>query len=525
MPAKTIMIQGTASNVGKSIVATALCRILTRQGYRVAPFKAQNMSNNSFPAIEGGEIGRAQAVQAEACGIAPSVLMNPVLLKPEADQKSQVVVMGKPFRRLSAGKYYTYQKELMFVVKQALRELMKNYDVVVIEGAGSPAEMNIKARDIVNMSVAKLVQSPVILVGDIDCGGIFAQLTGTLNLLSSAERKLVKGFIVNKFRGSKKILDPGLRWIEQRTHKKILGVLPYIHELGIAEEDSVALQKKGTGLSYNLPVRQAGLSPFLEVGQRNQLLIHVLKLPRISNFTDFEVLEKESDVHLKYVTAPLRNEMPDLVLIPGSKSTVADLRFLWQSGLADQVKRFAKAGVPIVGICGGYQMLGEKIRDPHGIESDESSCRGLGLLPAETTFSKGKSTVQVKATHLESGLDVEGYEIHMGKTKSRNGSAPLFQISERDGKIVKNTYDGIVSNNVSGTYIHGLFDQNRFRRFFLNQIRQSAGLPKRPKRCQAPTQCLPVRQAGLAPFDQLADIAEQNIDMKFLMNILQGKVK
>ncbi len=503
MPAKTIMVQGTASNVGKSVLVSALCRMLKNKGFKVAPFKAQNMANNSYVTLDGGEIGRAQAVQAEAAGIKPSVLMNPVLLKPTTDRKSQIVVMGKPTGIMAAMEYQKYKKSLIPVVEKSLRSLMASYDYVVIEGAGSPAEINLKKHDIVNMSVAKMVSSPVILVGDIDKGGVFAQLIGTFELLDAQEKKLVKAFLINKFRGDKKILDPGLDWIEKKTKRKILGVIPYLSNHGISEEDSVVLQDSHSS----------------QRADGKKLLIHVIRLPRISNFTDFEALSKENDVLLQYIEKPNRHVLPDLLIIPGSKSTIADLKALWSSGFVDYIKRCVKAGVPLVGICGGYQMLGERILDPQHVEANKSSCEGLGFLPTVTVFRREKTAAQVKAIHVESQTEIEGYEIHMGCTQGRNGHSPLFKITERHGMAIED-FDGMVSTStngepfVMGTYIHGVFDLAPFRRYFLDKIRKIASLNPIGNAKRAS------EDEAADPYDRLAKLVEDNVDMKFLNQVL-----
>jgi len=506
MPAKIIMVQGTASNVGKSLIVAGLCRLFKNKGFDVAPFKAQNMSNNSFATLDGGEIGRAQSVQAEACGIRPTVHMNPILLKTMTDRKSQVIVLGKPAGNMKAVEYEKNKGRFARVVKKSLQTLTRSHDIVVIEGAGSPAEINLKMRDIVNMSVAKMASSPVILVGDIDRGGVFAQLVGTYDLLDEDEKKLIKGFLINKFRGDKRIFMPGIKWIEKRTGKKILGVVPYIQDHAIPEEDAFFLQ---------------------EDAKRNQpdlkrLLVQVVRLPSISNFNDFEPLGREGDVMLEYVHRPDRHRLPDLFIIPGSKSTVADLKFLRRSGFADFIRRCVSARVPVLGICGGYQMLGNRILDPERVESDKSHLEGLGLLPMTTVFNRKKVVSQVKAVHIESGSHVKGYEIHMGRHRGQNGNTPLFRIIERHGKPV-NDYDGQVLNLgkspdrsgfIMGTYIHGLFDQPGFRHFFLNRIRRHSGL--------APLSYGKKNHAGRSAdkYDKLAKILEDNLDMKELKKIL-----
>ena len=504
--AKTVMVQGTASNVGKSVVATALCRILKRNGFRVAPFKAQNMANNSQVTEEGGAIGTAQAVQAEACGLAASPWMNPILLKPNSDTTSQVIILGKVAATLTAREYQRRKKDFFPYVDEALNRLRQEFDVVVIEGAGSPVEINLKHDDIVNMAVAKRVSSPVILVGDIDRGGVFAQIVGTFELLEPEERNLVRAFLINKFRGDKDILKPGIEWIEKKIQRRSLGVLPMMADLRIKEEDSVVLED--------------GKSPAVDNASQ-KLLIHVIRLPRISNFTDFEPLARERDVILEYVREPQRHRCPDLLIIPGTKSTMADLAFLRESGWDNHVKRCVRRGSAVLGICGGYQMMGQSLHDPHHVESAESDMRGLELLPVVTRFNREKTTVQVKAVHLESQLPVAGYEIHMGETQNLNGARPLFQITERQGKSV-DAMDGLTSGTggarLWGTYIHGLFDLPGFRRHFLDQIREHYGLN--------PFKTPETSPSGFFenPYDRLARTVEDNIDMNLLSGILEEQL-
>ncbi len=521
MPAKALMIQGTASHVGKSAVAAAFCRILTRRGYRVVPFKAQNMSNNSCVAKEGGEIGRAQAVQAEACGLEPSILMNPVLLKPESDSKAQVVLMGKPVARLTSIADPLYQKRCVPRVREALKTLMGQYDYVVIEGAGSPAEVNLKRHDFVNMRTAKLAKAHVILVGDIDWGGIFAQLVGTYELLAGSEKKRVQAFLINKFRGNPKILKPGLDWITRRTGKKVLGVLPFVSDFDLDEEDSIS--QKGGRTDLNGLRANTYLDALSGNGRDHrsvhvttqQLLIDVIWLPHVSNFTDFHALEREKNVVLRYLDKPDRHRLPDLVILPGTKSTLKDLEHVRKSGLADYITRCARAGVPVLGICGGYQMLGRSLSDPMGVESDGDSRPGLGLLPVRTVYHREKKTTRVRAVHLESRSEVSGYEIHIGQTKALNGAAPFLKILERDGQQVKSCYDGVFikkdATYVMGTYVHGLFDHPGFRRHFLNQMRFKAGLASEGTHHEGQT---------LNPFDRWADIVEENIDRKFFERMM-----
>ncbi|MFC1942597.1 cobyric acid synthase, partial [Chloroflexota bacterium] len=350
--ARTLMIQGTASSAGKSIMVAALCRIFHQDGYRVAPFKSQNMALNSFVTAEGGEMGRAQVVQAEAAGLEPTVDMNPVLLKPTTDTGCQVIVMGKAVRTISASEYYRYTPSLLITIEDSLNRLRSAYDIVVIEGAGSPAEINLKEREIVNMRVAKMADSPVLLVGDIDRGGVFASLVGTLELLEEDEREIVKGLIINKFRGDPGLLKPGLDFLEKRTSKPVLGVVPYFRDIRIAQEDSVYLDERS------------------ENHATGDLDIAVIRLPHISNYDDFDPLEDEGGM-VRYVTQRFELGNPHIIIIPGTKSTVSDLQYLKHSGLANSILTHAKAGTPVVGICGGYQMLGQRILDPDEAESTE----------------------------------------------------------------------------------------------------------------------------------------------------------
>ncbi|MFA5317574.1 MAG: cobyric acid synthase, partial [Dehalococcoidales bacterium] len=358
MTARTIMIQGTASSVGKSVLVAALCRILKQDGWRVAPFKAQNMSLNSCATVEDGEIGRAQAVQAQAAGLEPSVDFNPVLLKPQAGSRSQLIVRGKVTRTISAADYYRHTPELLSVVTQSLERLRATYDIIVIEGAGSPAEINLKSREIVNMRVAKMAASPVLLVGDIDRGGVFAAFVGTLALLDDDERDFVKGFIINKFRGDIGLLQPGLEMLEQLTAKPVFGVVPYYRDIRIAQEDSVYLEERPDDVPGN------------------DLDIAVIRLPHIANYDDFDPLE-EDVVAVRYVSRPEELGKPHLIILPGTKSTVSDLAHLKRSGLAREIVRQVMEGTPIIGICGGYQMLGKRILDPLGIESKAATIPGL----------------------------------------------------------------------------------------------------------------------------------------------------
>src|SRR4051794_30171826 len=381
------MVQGTASHAGKSTLVTALCRILRQDGLRVAPFKAQNMALNSFVAAEGGEIGRSQALQAEAAGLDPSIDMNPILLKPEGDARSQVVVSGHPIGSMAAGEYQRRKLEFWPTVTAALDRLRNQFDVVVAEGAGSPAEINLKHADLTNMRIARYANAPVLLVGDIDRGGVFAALFGTLELLDPDERALVRGFAINKFRGDRAILAPGLDMLRERTGVPCLGVLPFLRGLDLPEEDSLGLEPTHTDSPAFADDEQA-------------VDIAVVRLPRIANFDDFAPLQAEPGVRVRYVESGEALGQPDLAIIPGTKTTMADLAWLRESGLADALCRLAASGTPIVGICGGYQMLGRTILDPNGSESSVPSMLGLGLLPVDTVFEPVKRTVQVRGRVL-----------------------------------------------------------------------------------------------------------------------------
>jgi adenosylcobyric acid synthase len=460
------MVQGTASAVGKSILVTALCRIFRQDGYRVTPFKAQNMALNSFVTREGGEIGRAQVVQAEAAGIEPTVTMNPVLLKPTTGNGCQVIVLGKVVRTITTGDYYDLAPSLLKTVETSLENLRTEYDIVVIEGAGSPVEINLKAREIVNMRVARLAGAPVLLVGDIDKGGVFASLVGTLELLEKDERYYVKGLIINKFRGDLEFFGDGVTMLEERTGIPVLGVIPYFRDIRIAQEDSVYLDERTD-------------NPAL-----GDLEIAVIRLPHISNYDDFDPLEQEG-CRVRYINRSSEIDRPHLIILPGTKSTVNDLRYLHVSGLSDAILLKAGEGVPVLGICGGYQMLGRKILDPLGVESSEKEIEGLGLLDAVTKFTPEKSTRQVRARviadrGLLSGIgniEFSGYEIHMGQTR-RSEDTAVFWIIETPQNDAGYT-DGMLDPEgvVMGTYLHGLFDNDTLRHAFITSLRQYWGLP------------------------------------------------
>ena len=458
MSARSLMVMGTASDVGKSVIVTALCRLFANAGIRVAPFKAQNMSNNAAVCADGGEIGRAQAVQAEACGLEPTVDMNPVLLKPESDRGCQVVIRGQARFRMTTREYSHYREQAWPEIVSSYARLSEQFEVIVIEGAGSAAEMNLRNQDIVNWPVAELADAPVLIVADIDKGGVLASLVGTVALLTPSERPRVKGLIINKFRGDLALLYDGLKIIEQNTGVPILGVLPHAGNLEIPEEDGAGL-KAGTKPAADRPIK-----------------IGVVVFPRISNYTDFEPFLNEPDVSLQYVERPEHTGDLDVLCLPGTKSTLADLAWLRSRGWEKFIAAHHANGGCVVGICGGYQMMGRGINDPEHIESDAGSAAGLKLLDIETVFEGAKITARTEGTHLASGLPISGYEIHCGRVTRFSGDA-LFRIRTREGSLSEE-FEGVSSdgNRSFGTSIHGLFDASRFRRHFLNEVRKRKGL-------------------------------------------------
>lgn len=458
MTARCLMVQGSSSSAGKSLLVTALCRIYARRGLRVAPFKAQNMSNNAAVCAPGGEIGRAQALQALAAGIEPTVEMNPILIKPESDARSQVVVNGRAWQTLPAWNYYENKTYLWSQVVRALDSLREAYDLVIIEGAGSPAELNLAKSDLVNMAVARYAQCPVLLVGDIDRGGIFAQLLGTLWLLEPEERALVRGLVVNKFRGDPDLFTAGVGILEEKGGVPVLGVLPFIKDLYLPEEDAVALDGPPAGAG------KAGVD------------IAVIRLPHISNFDDFDPLRMEAGVGVRYVHKLEELGRPDAVILPGSKSTISDLAWLRERGLADAIVAHAAQGGAVAGLCGGYQMLGARISDPLRLESREKEIEGLGLLPVVTEFQPEKTTRQ-SAVLLEAGPGwmqaqvgsvLHGYEIHQGETST---PMPFLKIVERDRQPVS-IPDGAAGpdGRTWGCYLHGIFENDGFRQAWLRSL-------------------------------------------------------
>ena len=494
------MVQGTSSHVGKSVLVAGLCRIFRQDGLRVAPFKAQNMALNSFATPDGGEIGRAQAMQAQAARAEPCVDMNPILLKPEGASRSQLVVGGRVWGTIDAAAYHERKRELWPLVRTSLRRLMAQNDVVVIEGAGSPVEMNLKAHDIVNMRVARAASAPVLLVADIERGGVFAALVGTMQLLAPAERRRVGGFVVNKFRGDPTLFAPGVGIIEKRLHRPVLGVVQWIDDLGLAEEDSL-----GVPSSLSDSWGTASSAP----GSRgSELDIAVVRLPHIANFDDFDALAARPGVRLRYVEQGSEIATPDLVIIPGTKTTRADLDFVRGRGIAEAVVARARGGCPVLGICGGYQMLGDWIDDVEGVEGPPGVVSGLGLLPAGTRYEREKTTIQVRGRVVcergflsgGQGLDVSAYEIHMGRTET--GAAPAFAIVGRDGA---ERQDGAVSEDgiVAGTYLHGLFGNPSFLEAVVHALARARGV------------ALPPAPPARDPYDRLASLlrASLNIDL------------
>jgi adenosylcobyric acid synthase len=502
--AKAIMVQGTGSDVGKSILVCALCRIFRQEGLKVAPFKAQNMSNNSYVTADGREMGRAQVAQAEAAGILPEAEMNPILLKPSGNNGSQIITMGRPLRHMTAHEYYENKDSMLEIAKEAYESLSNEYDVIVIEGAGSPAEINIKDNDIVNMKIAEIADAPVILVTDIEKGGSFAWIVGTLELLDSDERDRVMGIVINKFRGDLSILESGIDMLEERIKKPVLGVLPYFTNIDVDDEDSMSLDKRNR-------VSEASAS---------QIDIAIIRLPRISNFTDFDILIRDKSLSVRFVEDARSIGNPDLIILPGTKNTIGDLESIKENGIADVVTNLAKTGTMIIGICGGYQMLGKVILDPENAESKTLETDGLGLIDVSTLFKMLKNTHQVKATLHDKGSDIfkslntnseiTGYEIHMGETVLLNGAAPFLKITERSDQEVSMD-DGAVSDdgNVIGSYLHGIFDNDEFRLGLINRLRESKGLP--PMQAEELSSVDKERQ-----YDKLADWFRGHIDMDLI---------
>ena len=499
--AKVIMIQGTMSNAGKSLLAAGVCRIFHQDGYRVAPFKSQNMALNSFITREGLEMGRAQVMQAEAAGIEPSVLMNPILLKPTNDTGSQVIVNGEVLGNMSAREYFSHKKELIPDIMKAYHALEEQYDIIVIEGAGSPAEINLKADDIVNMGMAKLVDAPVLLVGDIDRGGVFAQLYGTVELLEPDERDRIKGLIINKFRGDKTILDPGVVMLEEKTHIPVVGVAPYLH-IEVEDEDSLTerfTRKEEIGL----------------------IDLAVIRFPRISNFTDFNPFERIEGVSLRYVSSVSELKNPDMILLPGTKNTMEDLLWMRQNGLEAAVLKAAAAGKVIFGVCGGFQMLGDTLSDPLHVEAG-GTIKGMGLLPMDTVFAGEKTRTRAEGAFGKTegvlagieGTRIEGYEIHMGETV-RKEETEAFTFIDDQNRADSDKLDGAQKGNVYGTYVHGIFDKEEVAERIVEALAKNKGI------AMEQIHGVDYQTFKETQYDILADALREHLDMKKIYQILE----
>ena len=482
MSARTLMIQGTTSDAGKSTLVAGLCRVLTRRGVRVAPFKPQNMALNSAVTVDGGEIGRAQAVQAQACGLEPHTDMNPVLLKPNTDIGVQVIIHGRALASMDARAYHDYKTVAMQAVLESYRRLQARYEVILVEGAGSPAEINLRDKDIANMGFAEAVDCPVLLIADIDRGGVFAHLVGTLALLSGSEQARVAGFVINRFRGDIGLLTPGLEWLEARTGKPVLGILPYLQGLHLEAEDALARAPTGTG---------------------NALRVRVPALPRISNHTDFDPLRLHPQVDFRYVGPGERLDEADLIILPGSKSVRADLAWLRANGWEGGLQRHLRYGGKLLGICGGFQMLGKTINDPLGLEGEPGTSRGLQWLDLTTTLAAEKQLQRVKGELVFDQATISGYEIHHGITQGTALQRPLVRLSERN--------DGAMSDDgqIIGSYLHGLFDAPAACAALLRW----AGL------AQTLTFDYPARREQ--DIERLADAVEQHLDMRRIDALLQ----
>jgi adenosylcobyric acid synthase len=501
--AKSIMIQGTMSNAGKSLIAAGLCRIFKQDGYKTAPFKSQNMALNSFITDEGLEMGRAQVMQAEAAGIKPSVLMNPILLKPTNDIGSQVIVNGEVLGNMSARDYFKYKKKLIPDIMKAYNQLAEEYDIIVIEGAGSPAEINLKSEDIVNMGMAKMANAPVLLIGDIDRGGVFAQLIGTIMLLEEDEKARVKGLIINKFRGDKTILDSGVTMLEERTNIPVVGVTPYM-QIDVEDEDSLTER-----FTRNQEVKLIDIA--------------VVRLPRISNFTDFNILESMEGVSLRYVKSVSELKNPDMIIIPGTKNTMKDLQWMRQTGIEAAILKAASAGKVIFGICGGFQMLGESLHDPETIE-EGGFMKGMSLLPMDTVFQGEKIRTRVHGRFhqidgilkLLSGVEVEGYEIHMGITTLKANLPSMTDIMDDIETEAKT--DGAFSDNIYGTYIHGVFDKEQVAKNLILALAKDKGIE------MDQISVMDYAKYKETQYDILADTLRKHLDMTKIYEMLEIKV-
>ncbi|SJZ37263.1 cobyric acid synthase [Selenihalanaerobacter shriftii] len=505
MMANKIMFQGTGSDVGKSVLTAAFCRIFAQDGHKVAPFKSQNMALNSYVTKKGGEIGRAQAVQAEASQMEATVDMNPILLKPKEDTVSQVIIHGRPKKNMSAQEYFNHYSESLVYIKESLDRLNNDYDIITLEGAGSPAEVNLRDYDLVNMKAAELADAPVILVADIDKGGVFASIVGTFKLLNEDEVNRIKGIIINKFRGDINRLESGLEFIEDYTGVPVLGVVPYFDDFKIPEEDSIPSQR-------------------LNNRTEGEIEIAIVYLPHISNFTDFTPLEDEPQTTVRYVRAGESLGNPDAIIIPGSKNTIEDLEYLRKAGYAEKIKRLAKRGTQVIGICGGYQMLGKRLADPHKMETIGKVVQGLDLLNINTIFNPTKVTTQVTGNIInQRGFlgnlateKVSGYEIHMGDTELGEQVEPLIEIKNQMNQEVSRL-DGAVSSDgqIFGTYLHGIFDNDDFRNSFINHLRKKKGLSEIDF-----SQQLSTSQKREDAYEKLAEVVRNNVDIKMVYEIM-----
>ncbi|MGG3498389.1 cobyric acid synthase [Peribacillus simplex] len=500
MKARSIMIQGTSSDVGKSLICTAFCRVFSNKGLRVVPFKSQNMALNSYVTLDGGEIGRAQGVQAEAARITATTDMNPILLKPKKDMVSEVIVHGKHFLDMNAKSYRNhFVQEAMPIIRKSVEKLQDEYDIIVLEGAGSPAEINLKDRDIANMRMAKLADAAVILVADIDRGGVFASIIGTLALLDKDERDCVKGIIINKFRGMRELLDDGIDWVEKETGIPVLGVLPYL-DVNIEAEDSLAL----SSLRFKKPKKA-----------EFPIDVAVLRFPRISNFTDVDPFFDEPGVGVRLVGSVHELGNPDLLILPGTKNTMEDLEWMKSVGLDGAINELREQGTVIFGICGGFQMLGTKLFDPDAVEGNGENAEGLSLLPVETVFQAEKKTVQMEGVLsdgmiMEGEMNLNGFEIHLGRTTLKPQVRPFLLL--KDGRE-----DGAISNDnkVMGTYLHGIFHNRLFTRLLVNQIRRNKGLEEVKENVRSDS------ERREEAYNLLASHLEENIDMETIYQWLQ----
>ncbi len=486
-----LMLQGTSSNAGKSILAAAFCRIFQQDGYSVAPFKAQNMSLNSGVTLTGEEMGRAQIVQAQAARIDPDARMNPVLLKPHSDTGSQVIVMGKALGHMRVKEYFAKKKDLWHTVTKAYDDLAHEYDIMVLEGAGSPAEINLKEHDIVNMRMAAHAKASVLLVGDIDRGGVYASFLGTWHTFTEEEKSLLTGYIVNRFRGDASYLESAHVYMQEKTQTPVLGTIPYITDINIPEEDMA-------GFSWNMAPHHKKEVNTLDVG--------VIMLHRVSNYTDVAPLMFEEDVHVRPITRAEDFGTPDLIIIPGSKSVVHDLEELRQSGLATKILEHATQDKWIFGICGGLQMLGKEIHDPYAIESTQNTVQALGLMDLYSTFAKDKTLIKVRSAQTPLGINAHGYEIHHGLTTHGPSAKPLFLHCGDGFTTEEERICGYVTGRRYATYLHGVFDDDTFRRAFIDHIRQDVNMP--PFEGKKSTYNLE------SALDRLADVVRQHCDMK-----------